>query len=87
MSLANNLYNAYAALKGQCQVKSDPKVKFGKTKCSCYRFTIKCSKCIKCINSAERFHSTEVRVNFRSIALWVAIPQFPQSPLPIGILG
>ncbi|EMP28672.1 hypothetical protein UY3_14226 [Chelonia mydas] len=44
-------------------------------------------KCIKCINSAECFHSTEARVDFRSVALWVAIPQFPQSPLPIGILG
>ncbi|EMP25006.1 hypothetical protein UY3_17902 [Chelonia mydas] len=41
----------------------------------------------KCINSVECFHSTEARVNFRSVALWVAIPQFPQSPLPIGILG
>ncbi|EMP39715.1 hypothetical protein UY3_03099 [Chelonia mydas] len=40
-----------------------------------------------CINSAECFHSTEARVDFRSVALWVAIPQFPQSPLPIGILG
>ncbi|EMP24016.1 hypothetical protein UY3_18960 [Chelonia mydas] len=54
---------------------------------SAYATVRKCSKCIKCINSVECFHSTEARVDFRSVALWVAIPQFPQSPLPIGILG
>ncbi|EMP32182.1 Pentatricopeptide repeat-containing protein 3, partial [Chelonia mydas] len=31
--------------------------------------------------------SNKASVDFRSVALWVPIPQFPQSPLPIGILG
>uniref|UniRef100_A0A674JSM6 Sushi domain-containing protein n=1 Tax=Terrapene triunguis TaxID=2587831 RepID=A0A674JSM6_9SAUR len=44
-------------------------------------------KTIKTINSAECVHSTEASIDFRSVALWVAIPQFLRSPPPIGILG
>ncbi|EMP42263.1 Leucine-rich repeat-containing protein 69 [Chelonia mydas] len=41
----------------------------------------------KRIKSAEYVLNTMASIDIRSGALWVAIPQFPQSPLPIGILG
>ncbi|EMP32411.1 Retinoblastoma-associated protein [Chelonia mydas] len=41
----------------------------------------------KRIKLAECVLTTVASIDLRSGALWVAIPQFAQSPLPIGILG
>ncbi|EMP31512.1 hypothetical protein UY3_11365 [Chelonia mydas] len=41
----------------------------------------------KCIKSVECILTTMASIDLWSGALWVASPQFPQSPPPIGILG
>ncbi|EMP35808.1 hypothetical protein UY3_07045 [Chelonia mydas] len=41
----------------------------------------------KRIKSVECILTTVASIDSQSGALWEAIPQFPQSPLPVGILG